>query len=528
MEPIILRDYQQECVEKINILPPGSYMIQLPTGTGKTVIFSHIERHGRMLILSHRDELVHQPIKYFDCPCGIEQGNERSHGEEVISASVMSLHRRLQRFKPDDFDIIITDECHHSIAKTYRKIYDYFKPRLHLGFTATPSRGDHVRLDDIYSEIIFKRDILWGIKHQYLCDIDCMRVNIGYDISKVRIRQGDFEPGQLSAELNHKVINEGIAKVYEQYANGQTLIFAVSVEHAKGIAKEIPGAKVITAETKNRDKILEDFKKKKVKCLINCMIFTEGTDLPLIETIIVARPTKNSTLYTQMVGRGLRLYPGKEKLRLIDCVGATEINNLCTAPSLLGIDVTQVPERKRKLIQGDLTKMQAQVSALVDMTPESWILSYKQMNLFLSDNHLDTYGVRYTLGADGSMRCSLLNNIQIIVSAPDQLGHSKCTYIRTRPRDLIFKKESRDMPTQEIFKNVRKLLEEKHASERRLWDITEVQKWCHSSASMKQKDYIRTLLFQNKQKIDTDIDLDKLTKEEASVIIDRLKSQTCC
>ena len=133
---IKLRPYQEEALASIP--DAGAFLICLFTGAGKTVIMSRIPRRGRMLILSHRDELVHQPEKYFECSFGVEQGAETSHGEEVVSASVQSLARRLNKFRPDDFDVLVCDEAHHSTSPTYRKIFEYFKPRLHLGFTATP------------------------------------------------------------------------------------------------------------------------------------------------------------------------------------------------------------------------------------------------------------------------------------------------------------------------------------------------------------------------------------------------------
>lgn len=121
MNEIQLRDYQQECVDIINNTESGSYLVAVATGLGKTVIFSHIARRGRMLILSHREELVWQPKKYFDCSYGVEKADIHSNGEEVVSASVQSLVRRLDSFSPDDFDIIITDEAHHAVAPTYKK-----------------------------------------------------------------------------------------------------------------------------------------------------------------------------------------------------------------------------------------------------------------------------------------------------------------------------------------------------------------------------------------------------------------------
>ena len=127
-----LRPYQQDCIAAIEAQPPGAYLCQMATGLGKTVTFANIPRHGRVLLLSHREELVEQPRKYYDCSFGVERAENHSAGEEVVSASVQTLTRRLSRFRPDDFDTIIVDECHHSAAKSYRRVLDYFEPRLTL------------------------------------------------------------------------------------------------------------------------------------------------------------------------------------------------------------------------------------------------------------------------------------------------------------------------------------------------------------------------------------------------------------
>ena len=127
-----LRDYQKECIGIIEAKPPGSYLCQMPTGCGKTATFTHIPRHGgRVLVLAHREELVRQPARYYDCPVGFEIAKDRSHGEDVVIASVQSLVNRLDRFAPDEFDKIITDEAHHAAAGTYKKIYDHFTPEKH-------------------------------------------------------------------------------------------------------------------------------------------------------------------------------------------------------------------------------------------------------------------------------------------------------------------------------------------------------------------------------------------------------------
>lgn len=202
-----LRPYQEKCLASIP--DAGAYLVCMATGLGKGLTFSRVPRRGRMLILSHRDELIHQPEKYFNCSFGVEQGKETSHGEEVVSASVQSLVRRLDKFKPDDFDVMITDECHHAAAPSYRKIYDYFTPRLHLGFTATPNRNDGVGLKEIYQDIIFQRDLRWGIENHYLSPLHCLRVDIGYDLRSVAMRLGDYAPEALDKAVN-EVKDDGL------------------------------------------------------------------------------------------------------------------------------------------------------------------------------------------------------------------------------------------------------------------------------------------------------------------------------
>lgn len=138
-EKMELRPYQREAIEIIDQLPPGAYLAQMATGLGKTVTFANIPRRGRVLLLSHREELVRQPAKYYDCTFGIEQSQNHANGEEVVSASVMSLTRRLGRFDPYEFDMIICDEAHHAAAKTYRRIFNYFRPRMLLGLPLHPT-----------------------------------------------------------------------------------------------------------------------------------------------------------------------------------------------------------------------------------------------------------------------------------------------------------------------------------------------------------------------------------------------------
>ena len=493
-----LRDYQEEVLDIIDNLQPGSYLIQMATGLGKTATFTNIRRKGRVLVLAHREELITQPIKYYNCPVGIEMASNKSNGEEVVIASVMSLTHRLDKFKPDEFDTIIIDEAHHSAAKSYKKIIEYFKPRLLLGFTATPNRGDKVRLDDVFQKIIFQRDLKWAIQNKYLTDIECLRVNIGYDISKVARRMGDFTPGELEEVMNTEILNGAIAEAYQKYAKGQTLIFATSIEHAQNIAKLIPGAVAVTSNTQNRQELIRKFTNREIPVLVNCMIFTEGTDMPLVETVMIARPTSNSSLYTQMVGRGLRLYPGKEKLTLIDLVGTTGKCNLCTALSLLGIDLETVPKSKRDEIQGDLFDLPDLILELSD-TPESWIRNVEYVNLWAKEQEYNTHNVNWFKMPNGDLVCTL-KNYRLIIPAQDKLGET----------NLYGKK----MKMQEALDLAYMYLLEKHSNEKYIWDTRQIKKWGKTEATDKQKNIIKRMC--------KEFDTSELTKSQASQILNRL------
>jgi superfamily II DNA or RNA helicase len=501
-ERMELRPYQKECIETISALPPGSYLCQMATGLGKTVTFANIPRRGRELILSHREELVRQPQKYYSCTYGVEQAQERSHGEEVVSASVQSLVRRLDNFHPGDFDTIIVDEAHHAAAKTYRKILDYFKPRMVLGFTATPNRGDKVRLDNVFSKIVFSRDLRFGIREGYLTDIYCLRVNIGYDLRAVHTRQGDYAPGELDEAMEGTA--DAIAEAYRDYAKGPTLIFAVSVHHAEEIASKIPGAVAVTGKTADRASIIQQFTAGKIPALVNCMVFTEGPDIPRVETVIVARPTQSDSLYAQMVGRGLRLYPGKKRLTLIDCVGVTGKASLCTAPSLLGIDTDNIPERKRSELQGMIFDLPQKALAAMDC-PESWIRNVEIVDLWAQEQKYQTHDVNWFKMPDGSMVCSLKDKENLILLPQDELGVTQI---------LVGGARSEQMPMQNALDICYTWLCNHREEQRYIWDASQMKRWGKAPASEKQLAIIH--------KRCKGFDTTGLTKGQASQIMNRL------
>lgn len=368
-----LRPYQKECTEVLDNCE-GNHLVAIATGLGKTVIFTHLKRQGRTLILSHRDELVRQPEKYYEgkCSFGVEKAEEHAEDEDVVSASVQSLSRpnRLERYSPDAFDTIIIDEAHHAAAETYKRVLDYFSgARRRIGFTATPQRGDGVRLTDVFDDIIFKRDLKWGIENGYLSRIRCEQVGANYKLAGIKKVAGDYSAIQLEEVLKNSETIPLAAKTYVERCHKQkrhTIIYCVTKKLCyvleSTIRELLPEDErnqvcVLTGDTPDdvRKDMLAKFQSGEIMCLINCMVLTEGTDLPVCDAIINLRPTCSNSLYQQMAGRGTRLYEGKEYCLLIDVTpddGCTR--SLCTAPSLFGIEMSLLSQKQKAKLTEDM------------------------------------------------------------------------------------------------------------------------------------------------------------------------------
>ena len=512
-QQIELRDYQLECIEAIVKAGAGSHLVVMATGLGKTVTFANIPRHGRVLLLSHRDELVRQPERYYGCSFGIEKAAERSKGEEVVSATVQTLasERRLSAFKPGDFDMVITDEAHHAVAETYRRIVDYLRPRVHLGFTATPNRADGKGLAEAFDDIVFERDLRWGIEHGYLSDIDCRRVVVGWKTKGVKKQAGDFALRELDERVNTAVTNRQVAQAYKDFAIGQTLIFATSVEHAHKIAALIPGAKVVDGKTppKERRRLIRAFTDREFPVLVNFGVFTEGTDLPLIETVLLARPTTNQALYAQMVGRGLRLSEGKKALRLIDCVGSTIDNRLCTAPNLFGIDESELTDESRKVLDGLITQLPRRIQD-VDDTAYGWVLRERRVDLIDEES-----GIAWVSQA-GNRRAVSGVGYGCTLTGPDLVGRWTMRFHDgpTRVAEAYDSFRDADARAEQLLS-----WGESSRKGRALWDKRIVAKWGGQPASDGQ---VRMLLEMLDKDQRAKLGRESLTKREATVAIESI------
>jgi hypothetical protein len=516
-----LRNYQQECIDAITKAGSGRHLCCLATGLGKTVIFANIPRCGNTLILSHRQELVMQPMKYFDCDYGVEMGTSSASFQglpacPVTSASIQTMTRRHSCYDPCAFHTIIVDEAHHAASESYRKVLDYFTPERLIGFTATPNRSDGAGLENVFDNIIFKRDLRFGIENGFLSPIWAKRINIGYDLRGVTVRMGDYSPSELERAVNVDKCNDAIAEIVKNIAELPAIIFAVDVAHAKAIAEKIPGAVALSAASKDRNEVVEAYKRGEVPVLVNCALFTEGTDLPNTRTVIIARPTKSVGLYTQMVGRGTRLSPGKDHCLLIDCVGASAMP-LCTAPTLLGLDIDGVPAKHQAEIEGDLL---ADIPAIIEQksdTPESWINNVRVVDLWSKANGYTLHDINYQRKPDGTLYLRLpiagtRRSAMVSISAPDLRG------------DVVFSTSggySEQMPAQEAYDLTFRWLRKHFTECRPLWSLTSAKRWGKAPANDKQVRYINQLA--KRKRVDVSGVMENLTKLQATSLIERLK-----
>ncbi|RKP36899.1 P-loop containing nucleoside triphosphate hydrolase protein [Dimargaris cristalligena] len=350
-----LRPYQQDCITtSLSAFEAGlrRQAVSLPVGSGKTVIFSHLisqipdRRSGanKVLILAHREELLFQA--------------SRQIGKYAPNLRV-ELEQGVNRASP--LADVVVASAHHAAATVYLRILTHFgadSPQSEVlvwGCSATLRRHDRLTLGVAFDKITYHRDFMQMIREKWLCPIRALVVQTTTDLSKVHSLAGDFAVNELSQQVNTARRNDMVGRAWQQvaYARQSTLVFAVDVAHVQGLwaAFRAHGvaAEMVTGTTRAEDRydMLTRFAQRKVPVMINCSILTEGTDVPAIDCIIMARPTRSAVLYQQMVGRGLRLYPDKTDCLVVDFVDVAKSKaNLLTTPSLTGIEpVTTFRER---------------------------------------------------------------------------------------------------------------------------------------------------------------------------------------
>ena len=349
-----LRPYQEEARASIQTEWANGNkrtLLVLPTGTGKTIVFSKViedrVRLGeRVLVLAHRGELLDQAAdkleKSTNLKCATEKAEQTSIGSwfRVVVGSVQTLQRekRLHQFDPDHFDTIIIDEAHHCISDGYQRVLKHFEEANVLGVTATPDRGDMKNLGSYFESLAYEYTLPKAIKAGYLSPIKALTLPLTLDLSGVSQQAGDFKSSDLGTALDPYL--EQIAEEMVNVASDRkTVVFLPLVKTSQKF-RDILNAKgfraaEVNGESKDRAEILRDFENDKYNVLCNSMLLTEGWDCPSVDCVVVLRPTKVRSLYSQMVGRGTRLYPGKTELLLLDFLWHTERHELCHPAHLI-------------------------------------------------------------------------------------------------------------------------------------------------------------------------------------------------
>jgi ATP-dependent helicase IRC3 len=340
------RPYQKKAVDAVlSRFKTNStkLLLHLPTGAGKTVIailiiekFLALSETGKILFIAHREEILDQTQKTIKrhlptIDVQIEQGARHSSQEAQITiASVQSLIKRKEQYNPQDFSMIICDECHHALAPTWTEVISFFyKNKRHdtllLGMTATPKRSDGRSALSVFNETAFEISRVELQDLGYLVPMQYYMVRTDLNLDKVKISGGDYQVGALSKVMNTSE-NRALAlnAWMERGLGKKTIAFCAGVQHARQLAANFEQlgikAQTIDARTSNRAKILKKFKTKEVEVLTNYGVLTEGFDDPEIECILMARPTTSPLVYTQCIGRGLRPNKGKKACTIIDII----------------------------------------------------------------------------------------------------------------------------------------------------------------------------------------------------------------
>ena len=357
MSEITLRPYQVEAGAAIRQQWEEGRrrtLLVLPTGLGKTVVLSKVAEEEvkdgkRVLILAHRDELLKQAADKLRAVTGMEAGYERA-GESAMGCmwpvtvgSVQSLCRpaRLERYPGDYYGTLIVDEAHHALSDSYQRVLGHFPEANVLGVTATPDRGDRRTLSSYFDSIAYEYGLRQAIEEGYLVPLQAKMIPLRVDLSEVSLSNGDYSARDLGDALDPWLAQ--IAQEMAKECQGRkTVVFLPLIETSRrfcGMLQEA-GMKAceVNGESADREEVIRDFSEGKYEVLCNSMLLTEGWDCPAVDCVVVLRPTRSRALYQQMIGRGMRLSPGKTELLILDFLWLSEKHSLCRPSCLISRD----------------------------------------------------------------------------------------------------------------------------------------------------------------------------------------------
>ena len=370
-----LRPYQTEARRRIHAEWDAGHrrtLLVLPTGTGKTVVFAAVAedcvRAGqRVLVLAHRGELLDQAAdkihRSTGLRCALEQARHSSLDSPlritVGSVQTLGQEKRLARFGHDWFGAIIIDEAHHAVTGGYRQVLDWFPQAQVLGVTATPDRGDMQNLGKVFDSLAYEYRLQDAIAEGYLCPILAQTIPLQLDLTGVELSAGDFAAEDIDTALD-PYLDQIAAQMEIHCAGRRTVVFLPLIKTSqkfRDILQEhgFRAAEVNGQDYNHRDRaaVLDAFAAGKYDVLCNSMLLTEGWDCPPVDCVVVLRPTKVRSLYSQMVGRGTRPSPGKKNLLLLDFLWMTDRHELCRPADLLCEDHEVAARMTETLAQTD-------------------------------------------------------------------------------------------------------------------------------------------------------------------------------
>lgn len=334
-------------------------LLALPTGAGKTIIFSELIRRARhpVLVLAHRAELLEQARRKIEAALGrnaddtrtvaLERGDQRAPRDaDIVVASIRSLHQQRigEALAGRGIRLVIYDECHHAVAEANRAVLEQIGvfaddwPGTLVGFSATTRRADGRALGEVFEEIAYERSLRQMIQDGYLRPLRGLRFSTATDLSSVAVRGEDFDEQELAEAVDVESRNALVARAIQECTRDRrTIAFCVTVRHAENLARAlrelgIPAA-LVCGEMPKPDRIrtLRDFSQGRLRVITNVGVLTEGFDDPGVSAVAMVRPTRSVSMYLQCVGRGMRLSPDADDCLVLDFVDLSNLEVVTAA-----------------------------------------------------------------------------------------------------------------------------------------------------------------------------------------------------
>ena len=313
-------------------------LVVLATGLGKTWLAAFDAKQmgaRRVLFVAHREEILKQAAETFlrirpGERVGLYMGKVRDVHVDILCASVQTLGREghLKRFSPQHFDYIVIDEFHHAAAPTYRQLLNYFAPQFLIGLTATPDRTDRSAILSLCDDnLVFSRNLFDGVAAGLLAPFHYYGIwDESVNYKAIPWRNGRFDPNELTNKLATLARARHALHKWREKAQSRTLAFCASIRHAEYMAEQfqkngVAAAAVYSGSEMGRGDALAALADGKLQVIFSVDLFSEGVDLPAIDTVLMLRPTESKILFLQQLGRGLRCFPGKDKLVVLDFIG---------------------------------------------------------------------------------------------------------------------------------------------------------------------------------------------------------------